>query len=135
MLDENDIIGILCNNYNERGYRILEKNLTNHKGKVDLIFEKDGEKIFIEVKGETSSKIGTNNFGKYFNYSQVKVHVARAIYQIMTVIDYNLDSNSFIIALPNNAEHIRAIEQVKNSLIKAQIKVLLVDTNKIVSYC
>lgn len=42
----------------ERGYRTLERNWRWPKGEIDLIVEKDGELVFVEVKTRRSHRFG-----------------------------------------------------------------------------
>ncbi|HHJ49767.1 MAG TPA: YraN family protein [Phaeodactylibacter sp.] len=37
----------------KRGYRLLERNWRHHRYEIDLIFEKEGQLIFVEVKTRT----------------------------------------------------------------------------------
>ena len=41
------------------GYRILERNWRWPRGEIDLIVEKDGEIVFVEVKARRSHRYGT----------------------------------------------------------------------------
>ncbi|MCZ6529111.1 MAG: YraN family protein [Chloroflexi bacterium] len=41
------------------GYRILDRNWRWRKGEIDLIVEKDGEIIFVEVKARRTHSYGT----------------------------------------------------------------------------
>ncbi len=41
------------------GYRILERNWRWTRGEIDLIAEKDGEIVFVEVKARRSHRYGT----------------------------------------------------------------------------
>jgi len=43
----------------DHGYRILERNWRWTRGELDLIAEKDGEIIFVEVKARRSHRYGT----------------------------------------------------------------------------
>lgn len=65
MLTENNIVDILSTYLEKVGYDILQKLWTGQKG-VDIIARREGQKLFIEAKGETSSKSYTNRFGKLF---------------------------------------------------------------------
>lgn len=53
---------LVAGNYLNRGYRLLEKNYIFPHGKqigeIDLIFEKDKEIIFVEVKSRSNDKFG-----------------------------------------------------------------------------
>jgi putative endonuclease len=42
----------------ERGYTIIARNLRTPHGETDIIVEKDGITIFVEVKTRTSSSLG-----------------------------------------------------------------------------
>ena len=44
--------------FNEHGYRIIERNFRSGNGEIDIIAEKDGYTIFIEVKARKSTKFG-----------------------------------------------------------------------------
>lgn len=41
-----------------RGFRILEKNYNTPFGEIDLVAERDGFVVFVEVKTRTSSRFG-----------------------------------------------------------------------------
>lgn len=53
---------LVAKDYQDRGYRLLEKNYIFRHGKqvgeIDLIFEKDKEIIFVEVKARSGNKFG-----------------------------------------------------------------------------
>ncbi len=42
----------------EKGYRVLERNFRAGPGEIDLILEKDGYLVFVEVKARRSSRYG-----------------------------------------------------------------------------
>jgi len=43
----------------EKGYKILEKNYKTHVGEIDIIAEKDGVVVFVEVKTRSNGSFGT----------------------------------------------------------------------------
>ena len=43
----------------EKGYSVLEKNYKNKYGEIDLVAQKNGELIFIEVRSKTENDFGT----------------------------------------------------------------------------
>jgi hypothetical protein len=92
-----------------------------------------GADFFIEAKGATSSKEGTNRFGKPFNSAQVKVHVAEAFFQAARVLP-NGSSNSrrVAIALPDTSLHRRYVGEIRHSIEQLSIEVLFVDENRAV---
>jgi len=48
-----------ANFLSQKGYRILTTNFTSRMGEIDIIAEKNGRIIFIEVKMRSSSSFGT----------------------------------------------------------------------------
>lgn len=66
MLTENDIVENLSKFLKLKGYTISQQLTTNQTG-IDIIAENESEKLYIEAKGETSSKETSNRFGKPFN--------------------------------------------------------------------
>ena len=104
MLTENEIIDIIENYFTMQNYEVKEKNYTYGKGN-DLVLEKDGEIIYAEVKGATSSKKNTKNYGNPFSSSQVKTHIAMAFFQIVSLMNINGNKNMYLIVLPDNEDH------------------------------
>lgn len=45
--------------FRQQGYRILEQNFRCHFGEIDLIAQKDGYIVFVEVKYRSSDSFGT----------------------------------------------------------------------------
>ena len=67
MLTESDVIATVCDYLRAEGYEIRQQlTETEH----DIIAVRGDETLLIEAKGETSSKEGTNRFGKPFKRSQ-----------------------------------------------------------------
>lgn len=130
MLTENEIIDIIISYYSNLGYSNTKKNYTNQKGIIDLVFQKDKNTVFVEAKGETSSKPNSSNFGNPFSSSQVRNHIANSIYQIFTVLKYKTEHTFFILAFPDNADHRNYLEPIKHVLKEININVLLIDKNK-----
>lgn len=79
MLYESDVIDAVARYLQKRGWAILRKALPTESG-VDVIAEKGRQQIWIEAKGETSSRVGSRRYGQPFNRSQVWDHVAKAFY-------------------------------------------------------
>jgi hypothetical protein len=63
--------------------------------------------LYIEVKGETSSKDHSNRFGNAFDLNQIKSHVSRAILASLTVLNDKPSGpkTKAAIALPDNTGH------------------------------
>lgn len=127
MLTENDVIeAVEIYLKDNLKYDKVETVNTYQKG-YDIVAEKDGKKLFIEAKGQTSSK-QSNREGKEFTHSQKKTHVAMAIYKSMQTLknEKNCDVG---IALPKDKGHEGIIERIRPSLKKLNIQVFLIDQN------
>lgn len=129
MIDENDVIDVVCSLLKNKGYDILQKLTTKQQGD-DIIAYKSGKRLFIEAKGETSSDKESKRFGKPFESSQVKVHVAEAVYKAIEVLNRNNNKEERSgIALPDNKHHRQLIERVKGTLDILGIAVFWVSKN------
>jgi len=53
---------LVANHYQQLGYKLLERNYIFPRGKqvgeIDLIFQKDNELVFVEVKARSNNKFG-----------------------------------------------------------------------------
>jgi putative endonuclease len=50
---------IAANYLSKRGYKIRERNYRTREGEIDIIAEKDGTLVFVEVRTKTSRRFGT----------------------------------------------------------------------------
>lgn len=135
MLNENDIVKLLSDYLDRTGYKVTQSLDTNSKG-IDIIAVnlKNNERLFIEVKGETSSKETTNRFGKPFTPNQITNHVARAILATFKVLASKPAGNKtkVAIAFPLTAGHQKEIEKIKTVLNEIDIKVYFVGRSNII---
>ena len=127
MLTENDIIDVLKSHLEKSGYKIIQSHRTNEKG-IDLIVENESEVLYIEAKGETSSKSYTSRYGKPFNNNQIKSHVSRAILASMQVLttEHSKKKTKTAIALPDTIGHRKLVNSIMEGLNKLGIKVFWV---------
>ena len=127
MLTENDVVNVLANYLEEKGYSILQNLNTGEQG-VDIIAERTNKILYVEAKGETSSKSHTNRFGKPFTLNQISSHISRAILASMKVISCKPSGNKTkaAIALPDTAGHRKIIDKILPALQKLQITVFWV---------
>jgi len=124
MLLENDVIDYVECHLKSEGYHLVCKSDTNTHGH-DLVMEKDGRKLYVEAKGQTSSKERTNRYGKEFTRNQKWDHVSKAVYTSMKT--QNLYKGCDVgIALPSDNEHSSIVDDILPSLEKLGIKVFLV---------
>ncbi|AXH15164.1 hypothetical protein CP985_11940 [Malaciobacter mytili LMG 24559] len=125
MLFESDVISSVCDFLKNYDFEIVQQLNENQKGD-DIIAINKNFKIYIEAKGETSSKKTSNRFGKEFNTSQKKVHVSQALYRAIKMKEENNSLSG--IALPETNAHKSLIEPIKKTLNEIGIEVFWVDS-------
>ena len=82
-------------------YKILERNYKNKFGEIDLIAEKDGEIVFIEVKARTSAKFGLPR--EAVNYhKQLKIRKVAEFYLMVNKKNNNKVRFDVIEFIPQN---------------------------------
>ena len=131
MLYEDDVVNAVCLYLERYGYTIRQSLTARDRGH-DIIAEKQTDprwELYIEAKGEGSSKDSTARFGKAFNSGQVFDHVAKAVLKALRVgsLEGSEPKKRAGIALPKNALHLKEIEMVVPALRRAGIAVFLVD--------
>lgn len=131
MLNENDITNLLVNYFESCGYKNVIGLTTTQKGIDVTAIDNEGQRVCIEVKGETSSKIGTNRYGSPFDGNQIASHVSVALMKtIVTMNQEEFKDAKFGMAFPMNHEIL--IRKILPSLKKLDITVYLVSTEKVV---
>ena len=130
MLTENDVIAILSKYLELNNYRIISALSTGERG-IDLIAENTEHCLFIEAKGETSSKGYTARYGTPFTNNQIKSHVSRALLAAMMVLNNAKGSPKIIagIALPDNAGHRSVVDKIRLPLNTLGIKLFWVSSS------
>ena len=129
MLTENDVIDAVVMHLQDDGWNIENVSRTTQRGP-DILARKDQCSIVIEAKGETSSKIGTNRYGKSFTASQKTNHVSRALYKAASVISSGTHRAG--IALPCTTDHMKLVEDIAPALAALNIVVFLVQHDRTV---
>jgi len=127
MLFESDVISSVCDYLKKNNFEIIQQLNENQKGDDIIAINNKKQKIYIEAKGETSSKEGSNRFGKEFNASQKKVHVSQALYRAIKMKEENNSLSG--IAFPETKGHISLIEPIKKTLQDIGIEVFWVNNN------
>jgi hypothetical protein len=133
MLTENDIVLLLIEHLKEVGYRIVQSLQTTQRG-IDIIAENSKHTIYIEAKGETSSKDHTNRYGSPFDSNQIRSHVSRAILASMKVL-HNKPAGPKTkvgIALPDTVFYRDLIAKIATPLKTLGIKVFFVSQDGII---
>ena len=86
MLTENDITELLVRYLLKQNYSINSHLTTTQKG-IDIeATSKDGQKLCIEVKGETSARLNSSRYGQYFTNNQVWTHVSVAVMKTLKLM-------------------------------------------------
>lgn len=134
MLTENDVIKAVCKYLESQDYSgILCKN-TNQQG-IDIeAISPDGSKLYIEAKGETSSKPYSNRFGKPFDSGQALDHIAKATYTALKMNESKELNAKVGMALPLETNHKKLINSIKHTLKNLGIIVFWIDENLNVTF-
>lgn len=129
MLTENEIIDKLDEYFTNQRCKVIKKY--THQQGIDMEITGPGGQItFIEVKGETSSKKGTNRWGKAFSGSQIKTHVGVALLKTIADMSNPAWKNvRFAMAFPDNHEPM--VERIGAAISKLDIEVYLVSKNEV----
>jgi Holliday junction resolvase-like predicted endonuclease len=123
MLTEDQIVDAVCRDLVKHGYTIVTRATAIQHGE-DIVATKDAERGTIEAKGASSSKEGTARYGKPFSKGQVFDHVAKAVLKALRVVAAT-DGRAGV-ALPDDVNHRREIEQVAGVLRQAGVGVFWV---------
>lgn len=113
MLDENEIVSILCSHLEGEGASILEKRSTIETG-IDVVCRtRDGRTLHIEAKGGTSSRRGSPRYSKPFTRTQVFDRVAKGTYTAIAARNPGVVS---CFAFPDEPVFLGYVEQVSSAL-------------------
>jgi hypothetical protein len=85
-MNENQVIEALKGHLLARGYAFVSECSTTMQG-IDLVMVKNNQEIWIEAKGDTSSREGSNRFGLVFNDQQCNDHYSRAFFRACQMRD------------------------------------------------
>ena len=125
MLDENDVVEAVCAYLPSQGYRVTEKRTTVEQG-VDIVaVHQSGTTLLVEAKGATSSRPGSNRFGKPYTPSQLFDRTSKGFY---TAAQLRSQNPSSLVALAFPAERLlqKHMQDVRSALYALHIDVLWV---------
>ena len=119
-MDENEIIEALATFLRARGYFVRQRLLTTERG-VDLIAQRaeDGPKLWVEAKGGTSSRSGSNRFGKPFTEGQVLDRVSKGFYAVAKLRSEHPRPDEVALVTPDThwfRKHISAVSSIAAEL-------------------
>lgn len=95
----------------------------------DIVYrtENGKERIYIEAKDATSSRNNSNRYGKPFSKSQVKTHVAMALYRAILMKEKRDGEKVLVgIALPKTDLHVNIVAKIQETLSKLSIELFWV---------
>ena len=128
-MDENEVIEALCSYLERTGYTIVQRCRTTDHG-VDVIARdaSTGRELYVEAKGGTSSREGSNRYGKEYTQSQVFDRVSKGIFTSMQLRGAHSDRArvSVALAVPDSTHFRRYLSTVVAQLTALSIRVLLV---------
>lgn len=132
MLDENDVVEAVADHLRQKGYTIVQKLHTSEQG-VDLIAERasDGQRLLVEAKGGTSSRQGSNRYGKPYTPSQVYDRVSKGFYAVACLQEKrNSNNTQAILACPDTTLFNKYLSRITVSASKLGIMILLVKPDR-----
>lgn len=123
MLTENDVVEAVRSTLVAEGWKIVGTSNTFQHG-ADIEAHRDGVRLIVEAKGETSSKAKTSRFGLPFHKGQVLTHVSRAIYTALVAQE---DGKTLAaVAFPWTELHVNEVTKVQKTLHSLNIRVFWV---------
>lgn len=123
MLTENDVVEAVRGTLEAEGWQIIRLATTRQHGP-DIEALRNGSRLVVEAKGETSSKSKSRRFGLPFYGGQVLVHVSRAIFSALVAQEDGLTRAA--IALPWTPDHVAQVSRVEKTLRRLEIRVFWV---------
>ena len=132
MLYESTVINTVCEFFKEQKFLIEQQLSETQKGDDIIAVAPDNSyRLYIEAKGETSSKENSNKFGNSFDKKQVKNHVAVAFFRAAQMMKRRETLPIYVgIALPKNFNHECMIAQIEHALKILNIEVFWVNSDK-----
>jgi hypothetical protein len=129
MLTENNVVEAVVLYLEEQDYTIHRKRTTSQRG-IDIeATRSDGIWYFVEAKGATSSREGSNRYGQEFDNNQIKSHVGVALLKTFQTLQ-SFPESKVAIALPDNDNHRQVIDSISTPISNLGVIVLLVDNEK-----
>lgn len=119
-LTENETILLLIQYLKSKDWKIESYCLGQTRG-CDIVAERKGEKMYIEVKGARADEKSPTKRREYFNSGQIKTHFGKAIVKILSD-KYLNPSGNFAIAHPDDNDIKRAIGNLTPYLKDLKIK-------------
>lgn len=126
-LTENDVVDAVCAFLEQHGWQIRTRATTIQHGP-DIEAESGRQEIVVEAKGATSSNTATRRYGKPFNPSQVRVHVARAF--CTAAAEYGSGGRWSAMAFPDTPSHRKRVAGIEPAVKSLGIGIFWVDAER-----
>lgn len=129
MLNENDVIAVVKTFLNAAGWTITRTSSTTQTGPdLEAVHPASARRLYVEAKGATSARPTSSRYGQPFSASQVRDHVANALYAAAKVREDDLSA----IAVPRNRAHAKCVHAIRHALTALKIAVFWVDGDNVV---
>lgn len=132
MINENEVIEKLNVWLNNNGYTVNSYLKTTERG-IDIAATKGNHKYLIEAKGAISANKNSARSQIGFSPNQVKTHISVAIRQCMEQLNKNEENTIIAMALPDDKNHRKVINNIAKPLNELKIKIFWVNENGKVS--
>jgi hypothetical protein len=126
VITENKVVEVVAGYLTAKNWRIVSTAKTIQHGPDVVALSSSGREIWIEAKGQTSSKQGTNRFGKEFNRNQKEDHLGRALLKCCQYLSDRADL-ILAIALPNDDLDSDLVRRISPALQRLKILTILVN--------
>lgn len=124
MHDENAVVDAVCAFLKSRGFRITEKRRASQRGYDIEARTADGrQKVAIEAKGETTTREGSDSYGKPFSSRTIYTCVTTAYFCASTYGPKGLLAG---IAFPDNDAFRKQVAELLPSLARLEIELFWV---------
>lgn len=135
MLFEFQVVKAVATFLKNHGYEVHQALAESEKGDDIIATSPDKNfRLFVEAKGESSSKSWTSRYGKLFTYRQVKVHVGVALYRAAQMLENPCELPVRVaLAFPANDDHRRAVSRIKKALTTLGVEIFWVSPDGTVS--
>jgi hypothetical protein len=132
MLDENDVVEAVCAYLEQNNFVVNRKLHTSERG-IDIEAAHSGSDrvLYVEAKGGTSSRSGSNRYGKPYTKSQIFDRTAKGVYTLLQMHGKQTRRNSeFALAVPDTKWFREYLAPVEDAIMRLGLQMFLVDENK-----
>jgi hypothetical protein len=129
MLTESNVIDAICIKLQSENYQIRQKLLPVQKGD-DIVAVKQviGRMLYVEAKGETSSRLNSKRYGKPFESADIRVNLGEALYKVAETLSKKHENVEVRvgIALPDNKAYRACVNKIQSFLMQTEIAIFWV---------